>query len=131
MLLYRLTEAAEADLNDRLNTAGVAYCDKNATTYLLLALPYSEARIKPSPSGFGEYQLVPGSGERWANEDDLVDAMRGSLSDVGAKLVELGVDVLPDRVEDIRGRVANEPKRIFALLDEEDDLIGYTNIIAD
>jgi hypothetical protein len=66
------------------------------------------------------------NGEIWDEEGDLLDAMRDAIAP--ADLYELGVDELPDDIEDIRGRIQGEPARVFAWLDEEGGA-HYTGIV--
>lgn len=72
---------------------------------------YHEVCIFPAHTGFGMY----GTGELsdpWESESDLLSEMVSTTRE----FYELGSDVpLPDGVEDIRGRIHNEPDRIFAL----------------
>lgn len=82
---------------------------------------YYEISIIPANGGFGEWQCQPVNGEGWADDYDLEAEMRGN-----ADLYELGVDELPPGVEDIRGRIHNEPGRVFAIVDS--DRVGYVGI---
>lgn len=74
---------------------------------------YHEITIIPSNAGFGEYQTSPINGEGWEDEYALETEMRGN-----AELYELGVDELPEGVEDIRGRIHDEPGRVFAVVSD-------------
>jgi hypothetical protein len=74
----------------------------------------------------GEYQVGESNAEAWDDEGDLLDAMRDGIAP--ADLYELGVDELPEGIEDIRGRIQNEPARVFGWLDEEGDA-QYTCIV--
>lgn len=78
---------------------------------------YKEITIQPAHGGFGEYQAGEGNGDTWADENDLIDAMRDGVAP--ADMYELGSDELPDGCEDIRGRIHNEPARVFAIGDAE------------
>ena len=89
-------------------------------------MAYKECRLQPSENGLGEYQPGESDGETWDNEGDLVDAMRGGVAP--ADLYELGVDELPEGIEDIRGRIQNEPERVFGWLDEQGG-VQYTCIV--
>lgn len=84
---------------------------------------YYEISITPANAGFGEYQTSPVNGDGWADEYDLEMAMRGN-----ADLYELGVDELPEGVDDIRGRIHNEPGRVFAAVGQ-DGMVAYTGIV--
>lgn len=89
-------------------------------------MAYRECRLQPCGNGLSEYQPVETEGATWDNEGDLVGAMRGNV--VPADLYELGADELPDGIEDIRGRIQNEPARVFAWFDEQVG-VQYTCII--
>jgi len=74
---------------------------------------YRECCILPASGGFGEWQ----AGEY--GEPCDVDVLTGDIyQNIGFPVLELGVDDLPDGLEDIRGRVHNQPARIFGYLDE-------------
>jgi hypothetical protein len=64
--------------------------------------------INPCPSGFGQFQ----SGERGDVYNTLTDLLGDSAfcADVTQILDE---ETLPEGAEDIRGRVQNEPDRLF------------------
>lgn len=80
-------------------------------------MAYKECRIKPSAGGFGAYEADESTGVVWDDEGELLDALRDGIA--AAELYELGVDDLPDDLEDIRGRIHNEPVRVFGWLDEQ------------
>lgn len=82
---------------------------------------YYEVSIIPASGGFGEWQTQPINGEGWADYSDLEMEMR-----TAGELYELGVDELPDGVQDIRGRIHNEPSHVFAIVDG--DCVSYTGI---
>jgi hypothetical protein len=73
------------------------------------------------------YEAGDTSGDVWADETDLLDAITEGIAP--AALVELGVDPLPDGIEDIRGRIQSESDRVFAWLDEWGNA-QYTGIVA-
>jgi len=77
-----------------------------------------EITISPASGGFGEYQSDPIDGEGWADSDDLLN----QISSNGVDAVELidGV-VLPAGLEDIRGRIHNEPQRVFGFIGPDGD----------
>ena len=79
-------------------------------------MAYKEYHIRPWAKGFGQYEAEESDGIAWDDERDLVGAIRRGIAP--ADLYELGVDGLPDGIEDIRGRIYGEPARIFAWLDE-------------
>jgi hypothetical protein len=89
-------------------------------------MAYREFRLQPSEGGLDEYQAGDASGEIWDDEIDLVVAMRHGVAP--ADLYELGVDELPGGVEDIRGRIQNEPARVFGWLDRRGD-VQYACIV--
>ena len=74
---------------------------------------YHEILIQPSSSGFGEYWTLPDCGEAYDSPGDLLAAIRENVGDV----YELGVDLLPEILPDIRGKIASEPPRVFGWLD--------------
>ena len=74
---------------------------------------YSETRITPCPSGFGEYQCSEYTGE-YAEADALLADSRDNVGYIW----ELGQEELPDGMDDIRGAIQNEPDRVFGWLDE-------------
>ncbi len=85
---------------------------------------FYEVVIEACAAGFGEYQVSPINGEGWVDECDLEAAMRQA----GCDLYELGVDDLPEGVEDIRGSIHNEPTRVFAAVGE-DGSVAYSGIV--
>ena len=71
--------------------------------------------ITPASSGSGEYEAGAGG--------DLFETLAEALGDVDA--VEIDDDAeLPDGAEDIRGRIRNEPDRIFVICYGRGD-VGY------
>jgi hypothetical protein len=80
-------------------------------------MAYKECRIQPCAGGSGGYQPDGPDAQAWDDEGDLLDALRYDVAP--ADLYELGVDELPDGIEDIRGRIQNEPARVFGWLDEQ------------
>lgn len=72
---------------------------------------YTECTIQPASGGFGEYDVT--RGDTWDDETALFDAIIANEHD---GIAELGVDDLPEGIEDIRGRIHNEPSRVFASL---------------
>ena len=81
---------------------------------------YTECTIKPADSGFGMWQRGEkqvGPQTSYADLSDLV--MAGELIDLDAALAD--EDFIEAGIEDIRGRIYNEPGRIYAVLDVEGD----------
>jgi hypothetical protein len=97
------------------------YCDNCAEEEDMPT--YQECVITPCASGFGEYQCGEANGEAFEDAADLVSAMREGV----AELVELGKYPLPPWAEDIRGRIHNEPGRVFAARTGED--VSYHGIV--
>lgn len=64
--------------------------------------------IRPASGGFGEYERgEPG---------DTFDTLTDLLGELSERTVELSdTATLPAGVEDIRGRIRNEPDRVFAI----------------
>lgn len=77
---------------------------------------FYEVSIQAAPGGFGEYQCQPINGEGWVDVSEL-------LAEISAQYeyFELGNldDELPEGAEDIRGRIHNEPERVFAMRCDE------------
>ena len=84
-----------------------------------MAIRYAEARIAPCSSGFGEYQ-VQEPGDTWDDLGDLMDEMRSGCNITGERLLLLGYESLPEGIEDIRGRIHNEPPRVYAIVGSND-----------
>ena len=81
---------------------------------------YTEFTIKPADSGFGMWQRGEkqvGPQTSYADLSDLV--MDGELIDLEAALED--PDFIEAGIEDIRGRIYNEPGRIYCVLVEEGD----------
>ncbi len=85
---------------------------------------YMETIIKPT----GNYPIVWQSvedGEKWEFEEDLLAAMYQSV-----EMFELGVDSLPEGIEDIRGTIGREPGRVFGwLCDDEGCPVRYSGVL--
>lgn len=85
---------------------------------------YQEAIIDPSYSGFGEWVCnMFDLGEPW----DLY-AWIAEVEGQGSEVFILGQDPLPDGIEDIRGRINNEPAIVIAFKNE-DGYIGYRGLV--
>lgn len=78
---------------------------------------YYEVTIVPSHSGFGEYQSLPINDEGWEDEADLLAEITSNSHGVFELTDEIVATVLPGQAEDIRGRIHNEPDRVFAAVD--------------
>jgi hypothetical protein len=81
---------------------------------------YTEFTIRPADSGFGmwqrgEKQVSPQNSYAYLN--DLI--MDGELIALDDALAD--EDFIKAGIEDIRGRIYNEPGRIYAVLGEEGD----------
>lgn len=68
--------------------------------------------ITPSYS-FGEYKVVFFEDRRKEKSESVLKRYKER-----GKLYELGVDKLPDDVEDIRGSIHYEPDQVFAIKEE-------------
>ena len=75
---------------------------------------YYLVTIKPHHAGFNLYDAIIHD-EGWSDADELLIWARD-----GAEWYELGVDELPPEIDDIRGQIYNEPDRVFAMFDDED-----------
>ena len=80
-------------------------------------MSYKECTILPATGGFGEYQAGEFNGEKFSDAETLADALREGA---GFELFELGKEELPEGLEDIRGRIHNQPERVFGGLDAQD-----------
>lgn len=90
---------------------------------------YQYISIQPAHGGFGEYDAFAAGGECWASDSDLLAVCAGNFGEI----TELEDDAdLPDGIEDIRGRIHNEPKAIYAYIDAEGDAnyFGISAIIS-
>lgn len=89
---------------------------------------YTEVVINPASSGFGMYQTDFyhfNSMDSWAFKGDLLHAIRDN-SDRLLKIEDALTDpeFLEQGVEDIRGRIINQPAEIYARLDR-----GWLNYV--
>jgi hypothetical protein len=73
---------------------------------------YACVRVLPSSGGFGVY-TVEASKPAYSEAYELSDLLPWMREGEG-ELFELGVDDLPAEARDIRGRIENEPSRVFA-----------------
>lgn len=73
--------------------------------------------IKPCASGFGEYEAV-------ADIDDVHDDA-DLLNGCEGEVYELGSDDCPDWVEDIRGKIHNEPEQVFVERSNDQQNVHY------
>lgn len=81
---------------------------------------YTACNIKPADSGFGMWQRGEKQTGRETSYADLYDlVMAGSLTDLDDALAN--EDFIAAGIEDIRGRIENEPDRIYVVLGEECD----------
>ena len=74
--------------------------------------------INRCPSGFGQFQ----AGERGDVYDTLTDLLDTDATEI------LDGEPLPDGSEDIRGRVRNEPDRLFVVV--VDGMVHYFGAVA-
>lgn len=79
---------------------------------------FYEVTIQASPSGFGEYQCSPINGEGWQDCDDLLTEITSNNDHVFELTDEIVASALPGQAEDIRGRIHNEPSRVFAIVND-------------
>lgn len=85
---------------------------------------YLECSIQGSSAGFGEYQRGEANGEAWDDLHALIFAMRENC---GGEIYQLGVDTLPEGIDDIRGSIQNEPDHVFVVV--IGDYTGYIGIV--
>jgi hypothetical protein len=88
---------------------------------------YYEVLLRRASGGFGMWDVIK-CDEEWADEADLIEAIY--QSPVYEEIYDLTKDMLPAHVEDIRGRVHNEPPRILALVTRQHDepVVDYVGI---
>lgn len=94
-------------------------------------MEYYQMNISLADGGFGHYVANPERPDKedvWSSEGELVSEIYNNLTD--GQVYELGIDSLEGTVaEDIRGRVGNEPARIFAyVFGRDDELVSYFGI---
>jgi hypothetical protein len=89
-------------------------------------MSFKECTIRAASGGFGEYEAGEYSGDAFSDQYALIDAMREGA---GFELFELGKDELPEGLEDILGRIRNEPDRVFGGLDS-DNIPHYFGVSA-
>jgi hypothetical protein len=75
---------------------------------------YMETVINSHHSGFGLYQTGEYNGDQWEDKDDLLSEIRSNVGEVYI----LGEDELPKEIEDIRGKIYDEPETVFAFIDQ-------------
>jgi hypothetical protein len=86
---------------------------------------YAETTIRPHHAGFGMYDVdAANSPSDYSDDADILNEITDGT------VYELGVDTLPDGVEDIRGKIYNEPTRVFALVLDADESVVYFGLIA-
>lgn len=73
--------------------------------------------IKPSASGFGQYEAIPDLD----SVSDDADILNGAAGEV----YQLGSDDLPDWVVDIRGNIHNEPEMVFVERSNDQERVTY------
>lgn len=79
-------------------------------------MPYYEIPITPASGGFGAWQAFQADDTPWASEQDLLEAVQDTLR---TAVYCLGVDALPEGLEDISGRIRDEPEYVYGWLDED------------
>lgn len=75
---------------------------------------YKETIITVHDSGFGMYEAGEYNGDGWNDKQDLLLEIRSNVWN----LYVLGKDELPEDIEDIRGKIYNEPGLVFATENE-------------
>lgn len=79
---------------------------------------FYEVTITPASAGFGEYQCLPINGEGYEDAQDLLAEITTEHDHVFELTDDIVDNVLPGQAEDIRGRVHDEPERVFAIVDD-------------
>ena len=100
---------------------------------------FYEVSIQACPSGFGEFQCQrcsteerrvfaqPINGEGWADVNELLTEITSNNDHVFELTDEIVDSALPGQADDIRGRIHNEPDRVFAIVDG--DRVFYFGIV--
>jgi hypothetical protein len=88
---------------------------------------FYEVSIQACPSGFGEFQCQPINGEGWADVNELLTEITSNNDHVFELTDEVVDSALPGQADDIRGRIHNEPDRVFAIVDG--DRVFYFGIV--
>lgn len=79
------------------------------------------------PSDGGDWELYPTSEPfDTIDADYLVEVLR-EQREIGSNIYELGVDELPDKIDDIRGSIQHEPDRVFVTV--SDDGVDYWGLV--
>lgn len=87
---------------------------------------YAEVTIHPHHAGFSMWERHPNAPEEYYDDfDDLLAEIRSAVKADGGQLFELGVDELPEEIEDIRGAIYGEPDRVYAIWWEDQDPPGF------
>lgn len=89
---------------------------------------FYEVTIKAAHGGFGEYDCLPINGEGWADQQDLLDEISGNYDSMFELTDEIVANALPGQAEDIRGRIHNEPARVFAIV-HDDNTVTYFGVV--
>ena len=74
---------------------------------------YKECAVVPMYSGFGMYQSLECNGDRYDSPEEILSEAQNTI-----RLYILGEDDLPEGIEDIRGRIHNEPNIVFAFVEK-------------
>lgn len=72
--------------------------------------------IKPCMAVSGEYEAIP-NGDI-CDDADLLNGCEGEV-------YELGSEDLPEGVEDIRGKIHNEPEKVFVERSSDETRVSY------
>lgn len=67
--------------------------------------------IESCSSGFGEYDTIRDNSEESMDDADIINATTGEIYELTGKYFE--ESKVPDWVEDITGRIHNEPDYVF------------------
>ena len=84
---------------------------------------YYEVVLRPCAAGFGEWERAGSEGDGYRSPMEILSEAFGD----GAEWWTLGVDALPPDVPDIRGRIHDEPRAVYAYR-QDDGSIAYFGI---
>jgi len=85
---------------------------------------YVEVSLQPSSGGFGEWARHANShGPYTENEvyGDIFDILNMAKENIDREIYQLGEADVPKEIDDIRGKIHNEPTFVFGYLDENNE----------
>ncbi len=80
---------------------------------------YRETVIKRHHAGFGFWESYSNAEFEWKDDEDLLQEIAQNIE---GEIYELNFDKLPREVDNISGRIHNEPTRVFAVIEDNGDV---------